>query len=159
PTTGPAGGIGRRSRFRFCRRKAWGFKSLAGHHSERAGLCAWCRGSEIRSHQDTWGPCSMANRSPWFTRRRFVAGAGCCAAALALPRSGLGQVGTSPAAGEGFTILRAQTGTALLRGPSSPATQIWGFEGATPGPLLRVKRGQELRVRLVNDLTEPTVVH
>ena len=31
-TNGPAGGIGRRSRFRSCRREAWGFESLAGHH-------------------------------------------------------------------------------------------------------------------------------
>lgn len=28
----PAGGIGRRSRFRSCRREVWGFESLAGHH-------------------------------------------------------------------------------------------------------------------------------
>jgi FtsP/CotA-like multicopper oxidase with cupredoxin domain len=36
---------------------------------------------------------------------------------------------------------------------------IWGYDGAVPGPLLRLKRGEELRVRVVNDLPDPTVVH
>ena len=33
---GGCGGIGRRTRFRFWRRKAWGFKSLHPHHSNLA---------------------------------------------------------------------------------------------------------------------------
>jgi hypothetical protein len=31
---GECGEIGRRNRFRFCRRKAWGFESLHSHHAE-----------------------------------------------------------------------------------------------------------------------------
>jgi len=34
-----------------------------------------------------------------------------------------------------------------------------GYDGIAPGPTLRVRRGDELRVRLVNDLAAPTSVH
>src|SRR5262245_38967743 len=34
-----------------------------------------------------------------------------------------------------------------------------GYDGAAPGPLLRVKRGEDLAVRLVNELAEPTALH
>jgi len=44
-------------------------------------------------------------------------------------------------------------------GVAGPLTPIWGYEGMAPGPLLRVKRGEELRVRLVNELPEPTSLH
>jgi len=46
-----------------------------------------------------------------------------------------------------------------LRGSQAPATAIWGYEGQVPGPLLRLKRGTELRVRLINELPEPTLIH
>src|SRR4029077_3398845 len=35
----------------------------------------------------------------------------------------------------------------------------FGYDGMVPGPVLRVERGEELRVRLVNDLATPTSVH
>jgi FtsP/CotA-like multicopper oxidase with cupredoxin domain len=34
-----------------------------------------------------------------------------------------------------------------------------GFNGAVPGPVIRVRRGDEVNVRLVNDLEEPTALH
>jgi FtsP/CotA-like multicopper oxidase with cupredoxin domain len=34
-----------------------------------------------------------------------------------------------------------------------------GFNGAVPGPPIRVRRGDEVKVRLVNDLDEPTALH
>jgi FtsP/CotA-like multicopper oxidase with cupredoxin domain len=34
-----------------------------------------------------------------------------------------------------------------------------GFGGAVPGPVIRVGRGDEIKVRLVNDLDEPTALH
>ena len=39
PVKRPGGGIGRRSRFRSCRRKVWGFESLPGHHATQ--LSEW----------------------------------------------------------------------------------------------------------------------
>ena len=62
--------------------------------------------------------------------------------------------GASPA---GFRVLRAHPGTISLAGQRP--TAIWGYDGAAPGPTLRIKRDEELRVRLVNDLPEPTAIH
>jgi hypothetical protein len=45
------------------------------------------------------------------------------------------------------------------RNAPGPASPIWGYQGVSPGPLLRVKRGQELCVRLINELPEPTAIH
>src|SRR5262245_28854495 len=45
---------------------------------------------------------------------------------------------------EGFRILRARPD---------------GYDGSVPGPVLRVRRGEELKVRLVNELREPTAIH
>ena len=46
------------------------------------------------------------------------------------------------------------------RGEGAPLTPIWGYQGKVPGPTLRVRRDDEVRVRrLVNELPEPTTVH
>lgn len=68
------------------------------------------------------------------TRRRFVAGAGALAA---LPGAAFGQ-------GDGFRVIRAQEA---------------GYDGVSPGPVLFVRRGEELKVRLVNELAAPTAIH
>ena len=60
---------------------------------------------------------------------------------------------------DGFRIVRARAGSATLRGDGQASTPIWGYQGRVPGPTLRVKQGDEVRVRLVNELPEPTVVH
>ncbi len=44
-----------------------------------------------------------------------------------------------------------------LRG-QIPSTAL-GYDGTRPGPTLRVRHGGELRVRLVNELAEPTAIH
>jgi FtsP/CotA-like multicopper oxidase with cupredoxin domain len=69
--------------------------------------------------------------------RRGVLGAGLSVAACAFS-------GGTRAQSDGFRILRAR--------PE-------GYEGATPGPVLRVRRGDEIKVRLINELNEPTAVH
>ncbi len=38
-------------------------------------------------------------------------------------------------------------------------TPIWGFDGAVPGPVLRLRRAETLDLRLVNGLTQSTSVH
>jgi FtsP/CotA-like multicopper oxidase with cupredoxin domain len=72
-------------------------------------------------------------------RRRLLIGAGAAAVCSAMPAASRAE--TAP---DGFRILHA--GAA-------------GYDGAAPGPALRVKRGEELRLRLVNDLPEPTTIH
>jgi FtsP/CotA-like multicopper oxidase with cupredoxin domain len=60
---------------------------------------------------------------------------------------------------DGFRILRARPGTALLRGDTEPPTPIWGYDGEVPGPTLRMKRGAELKIRIINELPDSTLVH
>jgi FtsP/CotA-like multicopper oxidase with cupredoxin domain len=60
---------------------------------------------------------------------------------------------------DGFTVLRAMKGTAPLMGESGDPTSIWAFEGQSPGPTLKVRQGEELKVRLINELPEPTTIH
>ncbi len=87
-------------------------------------------------------------------RRHFLLGASLSVTALLLPA----RLRAQPTA-DAVRILRAKPGTARLGGPQAAETSIWGYDGGVPGPLLRVRRGEELRVRLVNDLPEATAVH
>jgi FtsP/CotA-like multicopper oxidase with cupredoxin domain len=84
------------------------------------------------------------------SRRRLLAGL--AVTAVALPVRGWAQA-------DEVRILRPQPGSAPLRGADAAPTAIWGYDGTVPGPLLRVKRGAEVKVRLVNGLAEPTSVH
>ncbi|MCI0598215.1 MAG: multicopper oxidase family protein [Beijerinckiaceae bacterium] len=60
---------------------------------------------------------------------------------------------------DGFHILEAREGTLpLLPEPALP-TAIWGYNGEVPGPLLRFKKGEDVKVRLVNKLSQPTSLH
>jgi FtsP/CotA-like multicopper oxidase with cupredoxin domain len=91
-----------------------------------------------------------------WSRRHVVAGAGVAVACAVLPA----WTRAAPVAGaDGFTVLHARTGSAALLGDGQPSTPIWGYQGSVPGPTLRVTRGEEVRVRLVNELPEPTIVH
>jgi FtsP/CotA-like multicopper oxidase with cupredoxin domain len=45
---------------------------------------------------------------------------------------------------DGFRVIRARAD---------------GFDGAVPGPVLHVRRGEELKVRLVNETAGPTAIH
>lgn len=103
----------------------------------------------------------MSGPSP-ISRRKLLAAAGAGLTVLALPRSALPQPTGTQAPGtaeDGWHVLRARAGTAHLRGRDVPPTSIWGYEGASPGPTLRVKQGAQLKVRLINELKQSTVVH
>jgi FtsP/CotA-like multicopper oxidase with cupredoxin domain len=95
--------------------------------------------------------------SPLISRRAFAGGGvACMAVVLAGPCAAQAAPEVAP---DGFRILRARPGSALLRGEGQPSTAIWGYDGQVPGAVLRVKRGEELKIRLVNALPEPTLVH
>lgn len=38
-------------------------------------------------------------------------------------------------------------------------TPVWAYNGTVPGPVIRIKLGETLKVKLVNRLTQPTTVH
>jgi FtsP/CotA-like multicopper oxidase with cupredoxin domain len=60
---------------------------------------------------------------------------------------------------DGFTVLRARTGTAPLLGDQGGPTPVWAYNGITPGPAIRARRGETVKVRLVNELDQPTTIH
>jgi FtsP/CotA-like multicopper oxidase with cupredoxin domain len=53
----------------------------------------------------------------------------------------------------------------LHAGPSEAAyaegfsTPIWGYEGTSPGPLLRARQGDRLKVHFISELPEDTTIH
>ncbi|MDX1376881.1 MAG: multicopper oxidase family protein, partial [Burkholderiales bacterium] len=46
-----------------------------------------------------------------------------------------------------------------LAGSAYPATDVWSYDGSIPGPLLRYRQGDRLRVVLENTLPDATTVH
>ena len=86
------------------------------------------------------------------TRRRLL-GAAAAAPLLAFPALGLGQ------SGDERTTLRAARTRITLLGEPWPDTDAWTFNGSAPGPLLRVRQGETLRVAVQNELDDPTTVH
>ncbi len=96
----------------------------------------------------------MPGRVP-ISRRRLLAGAGASLTAIALPARSLAE----DKATDDYRTLRARPGEARLRGGHEKPTAIWGYDGTVPGPTLRVKQGEELKIRLINELRQPTVVH
>lgn len=60
---------------------------------------------------------------------------------------------------DGFTVLRAEPGTAPIMGDGKPQTAVWAYDGAVPGPVLRVSQGEEVRIRFENRLPQPSTVH
>ncbi len=91
------------------------------------------------------------------TRRRALGTLGAIAAApwagaLAAPAAGAGPGGASFA-------LRTGLARQAVAGSGYPATSVWAYNGAVPGPVLRVRQGERLTVQVTNDLAEATTVH
>lgn len=88
------------------------------------------------------------------TRRRFVLGAAGAAAALALP--GWPARAVSPVV---HAIAAAPASAQLLAKPGSPKTQVWAYGGRVPGPVVRARQGERLRIELANGLPQETTIH
>ncbi len=101
----------------------------------------------------------QASAPPWRPSRRLVLAGGASVALTALTSRAGGQPASGETSPDGFRVLRARSGQARLRGSDKPPTPIWGYDGRVPGPPLRVKRGEELKVRLINELPQPTTIH
>jgi FtsP/CotA-like multicopper oxidase with cupredoxin domain len=56
-------------------------------------------------------------------------------------------------------LLVPMPSSAPLYGGTADPTPIWGYQGRVPGPVIRVRRGERVRVRLRNGLVQPTTVH
>jgi FtsP/CotA-like multicopper oxidase with cupredoxin domain len=55
--------------------------------------------------------------------------------------------------------LVARPGRAALVGAPYPETSVWSYNGAIPGPEIRVRQGERLRISVENRLGEETTVH
>ena len=88
------------------------------------------------------------------SRRALVVGAGAAGltATLPFPRSY-----AEPATKEYW--IAAQTATVNLTGDGHPDTAVWAYEGTVPGPELRVRQGEPVRITVSNKLDEDTTVH
>ena len=74
------------------------------------------------------------------------------AAGLALPPFAVWADAKNP-------TLTAATSEIQLLPEKYGKTQVWAFDGIAPGPEIRVKQGQSVRRRVINNLSHPTSVH
>ena len=93
-----------------------------------------------------------------YSRREFLtAGAGAVGTSLVAlgsvaPRGLLAQEAPVP-------DLTAREASVQLAPPDYAPTRIWGYEGSTPGPVIRVGQNTRVTRRLVNDLPQATSIH
>src|SRR5262245_24131632 len=115
----------------------WGFcHGAANRRRGHAGLS--CGSEQPRTSAMPW-------RAPILTRRTLLAGNACLlVGSAAVLVSRLAGAQERPDAGNGVRVLRARP---LASGES------------LPGPPLRVRRGDEVRARLINELPDATALH
>jgi FtsP/CotA-like multicopper oxidase with cupredoxin domain len=90
-------------------------------------------------------------------RRRFLAGAAGLATAPLFSLPGGHAAGGEPRLVE--TELVARPARAQLAPPQYGTTEVWAYNGAVPGPVLRLRQGDRLRARVRNALEQGTTVH
>jgi FtsP/CotA-like multicopper oxidase with cupredoxin domain len=90
------------------------------------------------------------------SRRSFLNGLAGTTAAAALV-----SVPNVPALGavSKVTSIIAKPGTTGLFGADGNMTDVWAYGGEVPGPVLRVKQGETLKVDLQNELPQKTTIH
>jgi FtsP/CotA-like multicopper oxidase with cupredoxin domain len=88
-----------------------------------------------------------------FSRRSFLAAGGGAAVGAFLP------AWPGRAASSANYDLIACSGRASLVGAPYPETFVWSYNGAVPGPEIRLRQGERIRITVENRLTEETTVH
>jgi FtsP/CotA-like multicopper oxidase with cupredoxin domain len=91
------------------------------------------------------------------TRRGFCGGF--AVTLLGLPATARAEDARQPAVPAAIAATRLRAAPTDWPLKAGAATGLWCFEGLSPGPLLRIKRGNELAVRLENGLDQPTTLH
>ena len=103
----------------------------------------------------------MTDRMPEHTpvtRRRILGTlAGLATAPLAFHLRGSARSEALPGLVEASLV--AGVASAQLAPAPHPDTSVWAYNDRVPGPVLRVRQGDRLRVQVDNRLAEPTTVH
>ena len=87
------------------------------------------------------------------SRRSFLAASGGAAVGALLPLwSGRADAAAS-------YHLAAGPAQAPLVGGSYPETAVWSYNGTVPGPVIRLRQGERVRITVENRLAEETTVH
>ena len=89
------------------------------------------------------------------SRRDLVRWCGAGIAACSMPGASVFAAGRD----QGLVSLEAAPGTAPIAAPDHGSTRVWAYNGSVPGTPLRVRQGQEVRLRFVNALPQPSTVH
>jgi FtsP/CotA-like multicopper oxidase with cupredoxin domain len=92
--------------------------------------------------------------TPRLTRRVLLQAAACLPLASAIRPS---SAHAAPQRRE--LALTARAAEARLVGANNPATPVWAYDSTVPGPVIRARRGDTLRVSVRNELPEETTVH
>src|SRR5215813_9193626 len=91
---------------------------------------------------------------PAISRRSFLAGAASAAAAASLPR--VTRAASTPIREFKLTAAPARW---LIVGKLHPDTEVWCYGGRIPGPEIRVRHGEPVRIIVENKLEQDTTVH
>ncbi len=89
-----------------------------------------------------------------WTRRRLLQGS----ATMALTALSTTRQSRANTSGGLLELVAAPSPVKLYRDDAA-ASDLWTYNGMTPGPEIRVRRGDRVRVRLINRLDEPTSIH
>lgn len=87
-------------------------------------------------------------------RRDFLIASGATAVGAMLPIS----VGSAAAKPIERRIIAAPNRLNVV-GSQFPDTAVWAYEGAVPGPEIRIRQGERLRIEIENRLPQATTVH
>jgi FtsP/CotA-like multicopper oxidase with cupredoxin domain len=86
------------------------------------------------------------------TRREFLCAGGAASLLAGLPNMAF-------SASEIPSVLTAKAEEVQLAPPQYPRTEIWGYDGQMPGPVIRVGQGERVTRRFVNELPQASSVH
>ena len=88
--------------------------------------------------------------------RRAVLGGGLMAAAWRL--CGSARADAPAPAADGFVSFEAAPARLQLAPPPAEPAATYAYAGSTPGPLLKLRQGEELKLKFLNKLAEPTTL-
>lgn len=95
----------------------------------------------------------LSHEASAFDRRSLLVGSATFAIAASLPRSARGATSVKE-----FKLVAA-TATLPLVGSPHPDTPVWCYGGRIPGPEIRIRQGERIRVLVENRLPQETTVH